>query len=84
MSTLTAVERQANRLAVLASYRHLLRATRIAFAEDQPTLLASRSYARQQYRDKRRLDTGSTEATQAVEHAQGVTQILRENVVQGR
>lgn len=81
---LTKLETQTNRLAVLATYRHLLRATRIAFANDTPTLRASREFARQQFRDNIKLESGSQAAAQGIEHAQGVTQILRENVVQGR
>ena len=54
------------------------------FPGDEPTFLAARRFARQEFRSKRQLGPGTTEVAQAVEHAQGVTQILRENVVQGR
>ncbi|KAF2488023.1 hypothetical protein BDY17DRAFT_243217 [Neohortaea acidophila] len=81
---LSAAEKMANRTFVLATYRHLLRATRIAFRDDEPTLTASRHYARDQFRKDGRLASGSTEAGQCVEHAQDVTKILRENVVQGK
>ncbi|KAK4619474.1 Mitochondrial zinc maintenance protein 1, mitochondrial [Fulvia fulva] len=81
---LTFAERLTNRFAILSTYRALLRATKIAFASDQATLRASRDFARSQFREKRTLKEGGLEAGQAVEHAQGVTRILRENVVQGR
>ena len=51
--------------------------------EDQPTLKASREYARSLFNRDRRLEPGSVEAGQGLEHAAGVTKILRENVVQG-
>ncbi|EME41189.1 hypothetical protein DOTSEDRAFT_73572 [Dothistroma septosporum NZE10] len=81
---LTRIEILTNTTVVLATYRALLRATRIAFASDTPTLRASRDFARQQFRENRTLKAGSPEAAQGVEHAQGVTKILRENVVQGK
>jgi len=83
MSTLSQLEKLANRSAALATYRHLLRATKIAFAEDIPILRASRAHARTEFRKGKTLAPGSTEAAQGIEHAQGVTQILRENLVQG-
>ncbi|EME88771.1 uncharacterized protein MYCFIDRAFT_51219 [Pseudocercospora fijiensis CIRAD86] len=81
---LTPLETATNRFAVLATYRHLLRATRIAFNGDTETLSASRTFARSEFRQKKSLKPDSAEAAQGVEHAQGVTQILRENLVQGR
>ena len=51
--------------------------------EDTPTLLASRARARQSFAQNRRLDVGGEEAASALEHARGVTKVLRENVVQG-
>lgn len=102
---LSAAEVATNRTVILAAYRHLLRATRLAFQgifiplllpfppakpdaprnlDDATTLLASRKHARDSFNTNRKLDTGSVEAGQALEHVQGVTQILRENVVQGR
>lgn len=83
-ATLTATERVVNRIAVLHTYRHLLRSTRIAFTDDEPTLKAARTFARQQFRDGKRLEPGGVEAGHGIEHAQGVSLILRENVVQGR
>ena len=97
-----------NEVAILRTYRHLLRATYIAFkgmyrydfwtAEclltyrasqlthqtgDTPTLTASRRFARDSFNTSRKLENGSVEAGQAIAHAQSVTKILRENVVQG-
>lgn len=98
------LETATNRIAVLATYRHLLRATRIAFdgkqqsqlfptqvplnnvhepyTGDNSTLTASRTYARAEFLRGRTLKPMA--ASQAIEHAQGVTQILRENLVQGK
>jgi complex III assembly factor LYRM7 len=68
----------------LAAYRHLLRATRVAFNGDIQLLHASRSQARQGFEDNRSMESASTEAGKAIEHAEGVAEILRTNVVQGR
>ncbi|RMY16994.1 hypothetical protein D0866_13594 [Hortaea werneckii] len=76
-----------NRSVVLATYRHLLRATGIAFRGllgDNDTLVASRKLAHESFAKNRRLELGGVEAGQGIEHAQGVAQILRENVVQGK
>ncbi|KAK4547583.1 hypothetical protein LTR36_000540 [Oleoguttula mirabilis] len=81
---LSSVEAGSNRFAVLATYRHLLRATGIAFTGDNDTLLASRKLAHESFAKNQRLEPGGVEAGVAVEHAQGVAQILRENVVQGK
>ncbi|KAI5360624.1 Putative complex 1 LYR protein [Septoria linicola] len=81
---LTNLEVATNRFAVLATYRHLLRATRIAFQGDNAMLRSSRAFARTEFRTGAKLTPDSLEAAQGVEHAQGVTQILRENVVQGK
>ncbi|CAK3824525.1 Mitochondrial zinc maintenance 1, mitochondrial [Lecanosticta acicola] len=83
-SALSRAEQAINRFAVRATYRNLLRATRIAFAGDEHTLGAARLHAREQFRAKKHEVSGSIEASQALEHAQGVTQILRENLVQGK
>ncbi|KAI4806169.1 hypothetical protein E4T45_10932 [Aureobasidium sp. EXF-8846] len=76
-----------NTTVVLSTYRNLLRATRIAFQDkqtgDDSTLQTSRKFARDSFDKNRRFKAGSIEAEKAVEHAQGVAQILRENVVQG-
>lgn len=52
--------------------------------EDIPTLTASRKHARDSFAANTSLQPGSVDAAQALEHAQGVTKILRENVVQGK
>ncbi|KAI4721578.1 hypothetical protein E4T48_02196 [Aureobasidium sp. EXF-10727] len=72
-----------NKTVVLSTYRNLLRATRIAFQGDHDTLHNSRKFARDSFDQNRGVKAGSIEAEKAVEHAQGVAQILRENVVQG-
>ncbi|TKA28338.1 hypothetical protein B0A50_03805 [Salinomyces thailandicus] len=74
-----------NRFVVRATYRHLLRATSIAFKGDTETLQASRALAHQTFQtNAHKLEPNSLEASTAVAHAQGVAQILREHVVQGR
>lgn len=67
----------------LAAYRHLLRATRIAFVGDLNLLHASRLQARSGFDDNKSLEPSSVEATKAVEHAEGVASVLRHNIVQG-
>ena len=73
-----------NRTAVLATYRYLLRATRIAFEGDKSTLKSARKLAQKRFRENKNLPQGSPQAASEVEHAQGVAIILRENVVQGK
>ncbi|RKF65973.1 Mitochondrial zinc maintenance protein 1, mitochondrial [Golovinomyces cichoracearum] len=68
----------------LAAYRHLLRSTRIAFQGDTPVLLASRHQARTAFEKNSSLSSSSTECKEAIKHALEVSQILRQNVVQGR
>ena len=65
------------------AYRHLLRATRIAFVNDTRVLLSARQEARKQFRSNAHLGAGSEEATGRVKHAEEVAEILRRNVVQG-
>ncbi|KAJ9621259.1 Mitochondrial zinc maintenance protein 1, mitochondrial [Taxawa tesnikishii (nom. ined.)] len=72
-----------NRFVVLATYRQLLRATRIAFQGDYDTLTNARRFARQNFDQNKTVRVGSIEAANGIEHAQSVTKILRENVVQG-
>ncbi|GAB7363106.1 hypothetical protein MBLNU230_g3397t1 [Neophaeotheca triangularis] len=81
---LDSLQRLANKKTVLATYRALLRATRIAFEGDKPTLLASRQQAHDQFRQNSTLQPGSSEAEEGVQHAHGVTQILLQNLVQGK
>lgn len=51
--------------------------------EDDVMLRSSRAFARSEFRTGAKLIPNGPEAAQGVEHAQGVAQILRENVVQG-
>ncbi|KEF52578.1 uncharacterized protein A1O9_11421 [Exophiala aquamarina CBS 119918] len=67
----------------LAAYRHLLRATRIAFQGDFPLLHAARTQARAGFDSLSSLDPASEEASKGIAHAEGVAQVLRHNVVQG-
>lgn len=80
--SLAAVE--ANRFIALATYRHVLRATRIAFQGDNEVLAASRSLARESFTKGSSLVGGGIAASKALQHAESVAQILKENVVQGR
>ncbi|TKA83149.1 hypothetical protein B0A55_00705 [Friedmanniomyces simplex] len=82
--SLSPAEIATNRVAVLATYRHLLRAINLSFADDAKLHPAAHRLAREGFVKNRRFDSGSVEATQAIEHAQSVAQILRENLVQGR
>ncbi|EXJ67239.1 uncharacterized protein A1O5_09886 [Cladophialophora psammophila CBS 110553] len=68
----------------LAAYRHLLRATRIAFPGDYHLLHAARTQARTGFDTLRSLDPDSEEAIKGIAHAEGVASILRHNVVQGK
>ncbi|KAK5942753.1 Mitochondrial zinc maintenance protein 1, mitochondrial [Knufia obscura] len=68
----------------LAAYRHLLRATRIAFQGDLPLIHSARSQARGGFEKGRSLDPASKEAIGAIEHAEGVVEVLTKNIVQGQ
>ncbi|KAK0388320.1 hypothetical protein NLU13_4565 [Sarocladium strictum] len=68
----------------LPAYRHLLRAARIAFQGDAPTLAAAQGQIRNEFRQKASLPLDDPSIPEAVEHAEAVAKILRENVVQGR
>ncbi len=67
----------------LAAYRHLLRATRIAFEGDHQLLHSARTSARAGFDKQASLDSASKEATVAIAHAEGVAEVLKHNVVQG-
>jgi complex III assembly factor LYRM7 len=67
----------------LNAYRHLLRATRIAFEGDHHLLHAARTQARAGFDKQTWLDSSSKDVTDAIAHAEGVAQILRHNIVQG-
>jgi len=68
----------------LVAYRHLLRATRIAFDGDYALLHAARTQARAGFDNLSSLDPSSAEAQKGLQHAEGVTSILRHNIVQGK
>ncbi|EXJ95619.1 hypothetical protein A1O1_00741 [Capronia coronata CBS 617.96] len=68
----------------LAAYRHLLRATRIAFHGDDHLLHAARIQARSGFEKLSSIDPSSEEAQKGIEHAEGVASILRHNIVQGK
>ncbi|KAF2111770.1 hypothetical protein BDV96DRAFT_649748 [Lophiotrema nucula] len=68
----------------LQAYRHILRATRIAFQGDFNTLVAARYQARQNFEANRGLATGSDELSKQITHAEEVAKFLKENVVQGQ
>lgn len=68
----------------LQAYRHLLRATRIAFQGDERTLSAARQQIRASFREKAALSASDPAVAPAVQHAQDVAEFLRSNVVQGK
>jgi len=68
----------------LVAYRHLLRATRIAFNEDIPLLTSARKQARSTFLTNRSLTPESPESIAAITHAEDVAKFLRENIVQGQ
>ncbi|KAI1361916.1 hypothetical protein F5Y08DRAFT_288785 [Xylaria arbuscula] len=68
----------------LPAYRGLLRAARLAFQGDAPTLAAARSSIRQGFLANASLEPLSAEYPAAVKHAEEVATILRQNVVQGK
>jgi hypothetical protein len=53
-------------------------------AGDIALLHAARSQAREGFNNSRSLEAGSDEAVKSIGHAEGVAQILRHNIVQGR
>ena len=52
-------------------------------AGDLKVFTAARIEARTQFDNNRNLSSNSNEASKAIEHAESVAQILKENVVQG-
>ncbi|KAJ6442418.1 complex 1 protein (LYR family) domain-containing protein [Purpureocillium lavendulum] len=68
----------------LVAYRNLLRAARIAFQGDAPVLAAAQVQIRNEFRQKSSLDSSSADTQAAIQHADEVAKILRENVVQGK
>ncbi|MCJ1355290.1 MAG: Mitochondrial zinc maintenance protein 1, mitochondrial [Icmadophila ericetorum] len=67
----------------LAAYRHLLRATRIAFQGDNHILLSARHQARTTFSQNSTLAPESPEALTQIRHVEEVAVILRRNIVQG-
>ncbi|KAM5369960.1 hypothetical protein ACJZ2D_008759 [Fusarium nematophilum] len=68
----------------LNAYRHLLRAARIAFQGDAPILSAAQDQIRNEFRQKASLNPSDADASAAIQHAEEVAKVLRENVVQGK
>ncbi|GJN81729.1 complex 1 protein (LYR family) domain-containing protein [Purpureocillium lilacinum] len=68
----------------LVAYRNLLRAARIAFQGDAPVLAAAQDQIRHEFRQRSALDSSSSDTQAALQHADEVAKILRENVVQGK
>ncbi|MCJ1415749.1 Mitochondrial zinc maintenance protein 1, mitochondrial [Xylographa parallela] len=68
----------------LTAYRHVLRATRIAFNGDARLLVSARHQARSSFAVNRALLASSPEAVAQIAHAEDVATILRQNVVQGQ
>ncbi|KAK1976857.1 hypothetical protein LZ30DRAFT_733513 [Colletotrichum cereale] len=68
----------------LPAYRHLWRAARIAFKGDDRILTAARQQIRQGFKDQASLAPTSPAYGQAIQKAEDIAKILRENVVQGK
>ncbi|KAJ4313444.1 Mitochondrial zinc maintenance protein 1, mitochondrial [Fusarium piperis] len=66
----------------LNAYRHLMRAARIAFQGDINTLSAAQFQIRNEFRRKASINPSGASA--AIQHAEEVAKVLRENVVQGK
>ncbi|KAG8160835.1 hypothetical protein KVR01_009099 [Diaporthe batatas] len=71
-------------MAALQAYRSLLRATRLTFQGDERLLAGARDQIRAGFREKASLSPSDPAVAPAVEHAQQVAALLRENVVQGK
>ncbi|GKT51283.1 mitochondrial zinc maintenance protein 1, mitochondrial [Colletotrichum spaethianum] len=68
----------------LPAYRHLWRAARIAFKGDDRVLTAAKQQIRQGFRDQANLAPTNPAYDQAIQKAEDIAKILRENVVQGK
>lgn len=68
----------------LQAYRSLLRATRLTFQGDERLLTSARAQIRAGFREKASLSPTDPAVAPALQHAQEVAAMLRENVVQGR
>lgn len=51
---------------------------------DTPLLHAARTQARDGFNKHRSLDASSKEATDGIKHAEGVAEVLKHNIVQGK
>ncbi|KAM0668070.1 hypothetical protein ACQRIT_000570 [Beauveria bassiana] len=71
-------------MAAAVAYRNIMRAARVAFEGDAPTLLAAQSRIRDEFRSKQALDPKDSTVGEGIEHATQVAQFLRQNVVQGK
>ncbi|KAF7845711.1 hypothetical protein BT93_L1033 [Corymbia citriodora subsp. variegata] len=71
-------------ISALRAYRHILRATRIAFRDDHHLMHAARIQARTGFNHASNIDPSTPEAQSAVAHAEEVAKILVENIVQGK
>ncbi|KAH6973203.1 hypothetical protein BKA56DRAFT_593486 [Ilyonectria sp. MPI-CAGE-AT-0026] len=68
----------------LSAYRNLMRSARIAFQGDAPILAAAQVQIRNEFRQKASLDPADASVPAAIQHAEQVAKVLRENVVQGK
>ncbi|KAI5463947.1 hypothetical protein BGZ63DRAFT_334461, partial [Mariannaea sp. PMI_226] len=66
----------------LSAYRSLLRSARLAFQGDAPILAAAQVQIRNEFRQRASIEP--SDAPAAIQHAQEVAKVLRENVVQGK
>ncbi|KAF7545795.1 hypothetical protein G7Z17_g8904 [Cylindrodendrum hubeiense] len=68
----------------LSAYRSLMRSARIAFQGDGPILAAAQVQIRNEFRQRASLDPSDESVPAAIQHAEQVAKVLRENVVQGK
>ncbi|KAH7029468.1 mitochondrial zinc maintenance protein 1, mitochondrial [Microdochium trichocladiopsis] len=68
----------------LSAYRNLWRSANVAFRGDQRMLTAARSSIRAGFLTNAHLEPSSPEYAPALQHANEVATILRQNVVQGK
>ncbi|KAF9869283.1 hypothetical protein CkaCkLH20_13244 [Colletotrichum karsti] len=68
----------------VAAYRNLWRAARIAFKGDDRTLTAAHQQIRQGFREQAALAPTDPSVAPAIQKAEDIAKILRENVVQGK
>ncbi|KAK7418057.1 Mitochondrial zinc maintenance protein 1, mitochondrial [Neonectria punicea] len=68
----------------LSAYRSLMRSARIAFQGDAPILAAAQGQIRSEFRQKASLDPTDDSIPAAIQRAEEVAKVLRENVVQGK